>query len=371
VSMSDVQHQSRAHRVLQQAIASHRMPHAYLFAGPEGVGKEMMALGLAQTLLCSAPATRELPDGHMGLDACGECADCRLVLAGTHPDLCLVYRQLNKQHPDSGIRKQRASNISVDVIRHFLIDRTGTVPTRGRARVFIIRDAERMEAPAQNSLLKTLEEPPRATFLILLTSGMDRMLPTTRSRCQQVLFGPLPADFVEGRLRELRPDADPQELAYAARHADGSLGAALRFVDDGLFEIKRKWGGQLLELVQPPRGFAPHALSKPLQADAKTLGERISERDPDASDSDVLRAGLGTLLAVLGGFYVDALRRATGAEIPLVNADQPEVIEKLVATRPPAALISSLRRISEADTNLARNASMDLTLETMFIQLAR
>jgi len=251
VSIFDVRYQPRAHRILQRALASRRMPHAYVFAGPEGVGREMLAMRLAETLLCESPVNRPVPpemkefvDATQALDACGECQDCRLVRAGTHPDLFLIHRQLNREHPDATVRKQKALFLSVDVIRHFLVDRGYTRPMRGRAKVFIVREAERLNEAAQNSLLKTLEEPPSDTFIILIAAALDRLLPTTRSRCQHVRFQTLPADFVAERLGELRPDTAAEERAYVAWHAGGSLGASLRQIDDGLFELKRTWGGK-------------------------------------------------------------------------------------------------------------------------------
>jgi len=257
MSIFDVEHQPRAHRILQRALACERMPHAYLFAGPEGVGKEMLARRLAKTLLCSSPVRRPMPQtiadavpAGEGADACNECQECRLVDADTHPDLFLIYRQLNRQHPDSTIRKQKALVLGVDVIRHFLIERSGTRPSRGRAKVFIVREAERLNESAQNSLLKTLEEPPPATFIILLTHALDQMLPTTRSRCQHVVFQSLPSDYVTRRLKTLRSDADPHEIDYAARHAGGSLGLALRQLDDGLYGLKHTWGARLVELTR-------------------------------------------------------------------------------------------------------------------------
>lgn len=385
MSMRDVQYQPRAHRALQRAMAHQRMPHAYLFAGPEGVGKEMMATGLAQAMLCSQPArlppARFLTSGEMAggsdgeslsefVDTCGECQDCLLVQAGTHPDLQIIYRQLNRQHSDSTIRKQKALVLGVEVIRQFLIERAGTCPSRGRAKVFIVREAERMNDAAQNCLLKTLEEPPRSTFLILLTSALDRMLPTTRSRCQQVMFSTLPCSFIISKLNEFRPEISALEVEYASRRAGGSLGAALRQLDDGLFALKQPWGQRLIELTRGGRGFAPHALAKPFDADAKTLAKLVSDRDPDVSDTDALRAGLQTLIGALGDFYSDALRQATGADLAPVNSDQPEVISEL-ARLSPAALAGAVRSLSEADANLARNANIELTLESLFIGLAR
>ncbi len=376
MSIFDVRHQERAHRIIQRALNSRRVPHAYLFVGPEGVGKEMLALRLARALLCEAPICRPVPEvfpdmpieGH---DACGQCPDCRLVEAGTHPDLHLIYRQLNRQHPDPLIRKQKALFLGVDVIRHFLIDRSGTCPNRGRAKVFVIREAERMNEAAQNSLLKSLEEPAASTFIILISSALDRMLPTVRSRCQPVAFQALPADFIAEQLRALRPAADPAELDYLARRSGGSLGTACKLLDDGLFPIKQTWGDQLAAMLRPARGLAPNELAKPFAEDAKKLGKCVAARDPDVSDTDATRQGLQSLLAVLADFYLDALRQSVGADLSPLNADQPDIAMQLATSRSAPALLASLRAITEADTNLARNANIDLTLEALFIQLAR
>lgn len=376
MSIFDVQHQERAHRVLQQALANRRMPHAYLFAGPEGVGREMLAARLARLLLCESPPRRPLPgeltdatpDG-LGRDACNQCTDCRLVDAGTHPDLHLIYRQLNRQHPDAAIRKQKALFLGVDVVRHFVVDRATTRPIRGRAKVFILREAERLNDAAQNALLKTLEEPPSDTFLILITTGLDRMLPTTRSRCQQMHFQALPADYVAQRLREMRPDAAPEVVDYLARHAEGSLGLALQMLDDNLYTLKRTWGERLLELAGGGPGFAAHTLAEPFIADARQLAERVSERDPDVSDTDALRTALQTLMAAIGDFYRDALRVKVGLASDLTNIDQAEVHERLAAGTADA-LADALHRLADAEANLRRNANVDLTSETLFLGLA-
>lgn len=396
MSIFEVQHQPRAHRVIQRALASHRMPHAYLFAGPDGVGREMLAVRLAQVMLCQSPASVPTPadaaladeppvapgssDRRVAAsprhlvescqDACGECDDCRLVHAGTHPDLFVVHRQLNREHPDTTIRKQKALNISVEVIRHFVIDRVARRPMRGRAKFFIIREAERMSEAAQNSLLKTLEEPPPDTFIVLVTSAADRMLPTTKSRCQPVVFQPLPVAFVAQRLEALRPDTPADEREFVARHSGGSLGTALRLIDDGLFALKRAWGDKLVELLNPPRGFAPHLLAQPFINDAKTIGKQAAERDPDMSDTDATRVGLQALLAALAGFYQDAQRQAAGAAVEQVNGDQPRVIDAIVRTQPPARIIAALQQINQADAAISRNAALELTMETTFIELA-
>lgn len=374
MSIFDVHHQPRAHRIIQRALASQRLPHAYILAGPEGVGREMLARELAKTMLCGAPTARSIVDPDVGIpegtDACGDCQDCRLVDAGTHPDLFLIHRQLGRQHPDATIRKQKALFLGVDVIRHFLVDRGMMTPSRGRARVFLVREAERMNDAAQNALLKMLEEPPPATFILLITSALDRMLPTTRSRCQQVLFQPLPDRFIEQRLISLR-DVSAPEAAFAASQGAGSLGEALRLIDDGVYKVKRTWGERLAEMVAPPRGFVPHGLAKPFIEDARIFGKCVSQRDPEVSDTDATRAGLRTMLSILAAFYVDALHGHLRAALAPVHADQSEIIRKLETGLSQEALLRALREIASAETSLNRNANLDLTFEKLFIRLAR
>ena len=378
MSIFDVRHQDRAHRIIQRALASRRMPHAYLFAGPEGVGREMLAVRLAHLLLCPAPVEVDWPTA-MEKDAvtdvrpstaCGQCADCRLLAAGTHPDLAVIHRQLNSQHPDALIRRQKALFLGVDVIRHFLIDRIGTRPARGRAKVFIIREAERLNDAAQNALLKSLEEPPPGTTLILITASLDQMLPTTRSRCQLVPFVALPAPFVAEQASRLRSETAADEVRYAAHHADGSLGGALRYIDDSLFAMKREWGKQLAILARPPAGWSAHALAGPFQEDAGRLAKSFAQRDPDVSDTDARREGARTLLAVLADFFRDALATASACQAERVNADQGDVIDALAGWGQPK-LGDAIRQLAQAESWLDRNAHVELTLETLFIRLAR
>ncbi|MGQ9650963.1 MAG: hypothetical protein ACUVXJ_12710, partial [Phycisphaerae bacterium] len=189
------------------------------------------------------------------------------------------------------------------------------------------------------------------------------------SRCQQVLFQSLPGEFVADRLRALRPNAGAEQVAYAARHAWGSLGAALRMVDDGLFELKRSWGEQLVKL-QNDAGIAPNELAKPFIEDAGLLAKCAAVRDPEMSDTDASRVGLQMLLAALAEFYMDALRRRCGAVMVPVNEDQPAVIDCLSGMSE-RALRGCLKHLADADSSLGRNANIELTIETMFIGLSQ
>lgn len=188
---------------LRTAVANDRLPHALLFAGADGVGKRSVALALAAWLLCEVDAD----------DACGECAACRQVAAGSHPDLHVLTIASGKK--EIGVDRARE-------VKHF----TQLRPLRGSVKIAVINDAHMLTVAAQNALLKTLEEPPGHSLLILVANNPDALLPTVRSRCQRVQFTPLPTDAVIDILTRdhgLTPSAAQQLAALA----EGSPGRAL------------------------------------------------------------------------------------------------------------------------------------------------
>src|SRR6266545_424101 len=193
--------------LLARAVARDTLPQSLVFAGPDGVGKRLTAIALAQALNCERPAVRS-----NWQDACGICASCTRIARGVHADILLV------QPGDSGA-------IKVDQVRE-AIDRTAYRPFEGRRRLVIVDGADALMAEAQNALLKTLEEPPPASVFVLATTRPDVLLPTVRSRCQRLRFGPLsPGDVADVLVRD--HGLSPADAHAAAATADGSVGRAL------------------------------------------------------------------------------------------------------------------------------------------------
>ncbi|MBN4058996.1 DNA polymerase III subunit delta', partial [bacterium AH-315-J04] len=278
--LADIRHQNHAHRQVQRAISQGRLAHAYIFHGPDGVGKEMFARALAQRLLCDEPteaALEQSSDTKTIQQGCGECQECVAVTNNTHPDIHSIYRQLIREHPDSTLRKRKALELGVDVIRHFIIDKASFTPLRGKIKIFIIREADRITVAAQNALLKTLEEPPGATLIILLATDLSRLLPTTLSRCQVLTFNPLPDDFVRQTLSESQPDLSPERANWYARIAGGSMGIATIACADNHYDINTKLIDQLVSLnAQTSSG-----ISRAWIEESKSMSSLFRQRDPD------------------------------------------------------------------------------------------
>lgn len=377
--LSDVQHQERALAILRRALASGRTHHAYLFAGPEGVGKERAAVGLAARLMCQDASLA--PDA----DACGVCNSCRMIAAGSHPELHIVRRELIRLHPDAEIRKRKGLLLGVDVVRHFLIEPAGLRPTQSPRRVFIIRDAESMSDQAQNALLKTLEEPPGATCLILVTASAERLLPTIRSRCQVIPFGLLPPAFVAAQLCT-QADLTPPEAEMLAALSGGRLGVALAWQRQyALLERLPEIAG-LLRLVWrgdvPAFGKALGDLGKVLAATAQepdNADETDADNDEDAEGTDsaaerevttdAWRAALKLVLLVFAALLRDVLVQQAGAPTLARLAPLEEIIRELHRHLSPDAVAAALAAVAEAEEQLDRNVAVPLVGERLAIAL--
>jgi len=219
MALSDVQGQPRAVHALQAALSHGTVPHAWLLAGPSGVGKELAALGMAQALVCPVEP----------LVGCGRCPACTRVARFHHPDVLWLMPEEDavrrKLAARSDVDHVPSRDIRVDQVRH-LQERLALRPLEAPRKVVLLLPAEAMNPQAQNAFLKTLEEPPPETVLLLVTATPDRLLPTLRSRCIRVAFGPLPHAFVRAEVQR-RLEVTPDVAEAVASLADGSLERAL------------------------------------------------------------------------------------------------------------------------------------------------
>ena len=378
MSLGDVLYQGFAQRLIQRAVTADRMPHAYIFHGPNGVGKETLALGLAELVLCEAPTEIDVDSARqasVGVErlrvGCGQCEDCRSVAARTHPDLHLIYRQLSRKHPEAKVRARKATVLGVDVVRHFITGKVGLTPARGRAKVFVVQEADRMNEQAQNALLKTLEEPPGATVIILLTASVDVLLPTTRSRCQSIRFDGLPTAFVETEFAKLQPKVAPDEAKWYARCSDGSIGRAVEFAADGLFAVNSLLIDNLEHIGGNSKNVAITAIVKAWTEQAKSLGGIYRKRDPDMTETEASRLGLKQLFGLASLWYADVLRFSSGERATVVNEHLAHALEVMAEAVDAERTIDAINRINQAGGHLDRNVNTQLCVETLLHDLAR
>jgi DNA polymerase-3 subunit delta' len=219
--------QDTARATLERALTSDRVHHAYLFDGPEGVGKERAALGLAQALVCERR-------GRGQSAACGECSACIRVpirpgdSRPLHPDVVILERGLYAPE-QIGARSPETQGISIQQVRTLVLARAAFPPHEGKARVYILRRADELLPGAANALLKTLEEPGDRTHFVLLSSRTDDLLPTIRSRTLRVRFRPLPDAIVLRLLSE--QGTAPADASAVAKLARGSMAEASTLAD--------------------------------------------------------------------------------------------------------------------------------------------
>ena len=265
--------QPRALEILSNALRSGRFQHGWIFSGPRGVGKFTTALQVARILL--DPETSPNLDGQIQNP---KSKIQSLIDSSTHPDLHIIRKELALYSDNEKLRERKLMNIPLDLLRERMLggktgdQRTHEAPAYrtaalGHGKVFIIDEAELLDPNAQNSILKTLEEPPPQTYFFLITSQPDRLLPTIRSRCQQVRFMRLDAQSMrEWFKRATAKDSElgirnSELLSWIEHFADGSPGAAQLAIEYGFFEWQKSLNPMLAELE---RGKFPVAMGETL-----------------------------------------------------------------------------------------------------------
>ncbi len=325
MSLKDVFCQDRAVSLLQRAFGADRVGGAYIFSGLEGVGKFKTASEWGKLLLCGNPAGEEA--GGEWVDSCGTCESCRAVEANSHPDFNVVYKELVKFVREPKGRKTPV-DLPIDVIREFLVEKVSARPALSQRRVFIVSEAEKLNASSQNCLLKVLEEPPGYCCIILLCTRLERLLATTRSRCQIVRFGPIDEDIILNKLLEAGIGRD--QGLYFARLSQGSLGLACRWgelesAQAGLYAIKRDVVDSVvaLEYAEIPE-LAASFVDK-----SKAIATAWAEVEKGTSKKDIGRIAAKSVVGMVISVLYDAMKLDTKAENGTINFDQKKRIEEL------------------------------------------
>lgn len=334
-TFEDILGQSSALDWLRRAYRADRLPHGLIFAGPAGVGKATTARALAALFLCEQPCG-ELP--------CGSCASCRAMESGNHPDYHVITKELIRYHDQTG--KSKAIDLSIKVIVPEMVEPAGRKAVMGRGKVFVVEQAELMNAAAQNAMLKTLEEPAGRTLIVLLTDQPGALLATIRSRCQTVQFAALDDALVRKQLESR--GIDPATAADAARLAGGSLGVALKWVEDDVVAPARDLERQLDGLFT---GRPLDDLPGWFKRAADAYAEKQLERDKLGSKDAATRDGLSLYLRLAAEHARRRLARAS---------DDPDDLERTCA---------AIDALARAEQYLDANVNIPLVFQQLAVAL--
>ncbi len=322
MSIKDIFCQDKAVDLLQRAFTSGKWAHAYIFAGPEGVGKFKTAQEWAKLLLCQNPAIE-----NDFADSCGECRSCQLFEAGSHPDFNHIYKEL-REFTKEGKGKAPPVDLPIDVIREFVVEKVSNRPTLSQRKVFVISEAERLNNSSQNCLLKVLEEPPEYCSIILLCTRLDKLLATTKSRSQILRFGTIDEEKIIEKLQQT--GIAQKQAQYFGRLAQGSLGIAqqwakLELAEANLYETKKELINSLANYkIADALSLAEKSLNK-----SKKIATAWGELDTSISKKDINRRAIKTIVQIIISALYDVMNLTVIPTKEAINFDQKEKIKKL------------------------------------------
>lgn len=334
----------RVKEVLSRMIASGRLPGAMLFAGEEGVGKKRFALELARNLNC-----RSLIDGQ----ACGRCGPCIRISKINYPPPVEAEHWIEiiwTDHPDVGLVVAPKRVLRVEQMRS--IEREANYrPFEGKARVFLIDEADKLNDASANALLKILEEPPPTSKLILITARPAMLLPTIRSRCQMISFSPLKPVEIEEHF--LRNNLSERSVAYLrARSSGGSLGRALSG-DVESFSAQRE------------------SMLTVLNAIVVTNDKVRLLRSAEELNEAQLKEEFEQRLDVLEALIRDAWMLALGVEPDqLVNEDLINQLQPIAKRLDPGKASDWILQIEEMREQLVVNINRKVATDSLFMTMA-
>jgi DNA polymerase-3 subunit delta' len=323
MSFKNVLGHSKPIALIQRAIKNEKVVNSYLFLGSEGIGKKYVALQFAKALNC---LEGEVERG----DACDHCSSCKKIDHAVHPDVLLI--------------EPEGQNIKVDQVRQMQRD-LAYRPYEGKRRICILTAADRMAPNMSNILLKTLEEPPLHTVIILLANNARFILPTILSRCQAVRFNPLPVSLVSQWLREGR-GFEETEAHLLANLSEGSPGKALE-IQEEIRQIPRD------ELLKEWVGLKSLSFEKI----GSWVGSLPSQRENLLLIIEVAKTLLRDLVMV----------KILGKKLTLIHLDLLKVMVPIATHWSLTSLLKRMEILHQTSLAIRANANTSLALESMML----
>ena len=348
--------QKRVISILGRALKSKRMPHALLFHGPEGVGKEAVALELAKALFCQKDEIY-----------CNICSDCKRVGQLSHPDLMLIYpapkqpkneelqliRESIIKNPYYRMQPWANPSILIDIIRN-LKKTVSMTSYENKGRVVLIFDAHRMTTEAANSLLKILEEPLGKLTLVLVSSQANLLLPTIVSRCQKIRFDPLPWQDIDGALIS-RENVNPEQAKIFARMSFGSYRRALELLDED---------------VDQKQNLMIDILRKVLMSDLDILS--MVESLVNQQEKKVIKDLIALMLVWFrDAMVMELMQNENDYKEKIINVDRQDTLKKFISGLEQIDYNQVIPKIEQAIELIDRNVYINLVLLQLLFELKK
>jgi DNA polymerase-3 subunit delta' len=364
MAFKDILDQEIVKKILQGALKENRISHAYLFTGPAGVGKWATAIEFAKAVNCLKE----------GVDSCGDCPACKKISRLAHADLILIFplpplsgkrgkkgkeeeEQRNRtkfmedklSNPYKMVKFEKPGSISIEEIRSAQKSLLYT-PVEGKYKVLMVQEPEKMSREAESCFLKTLEEPPRNSLILFLSSEPDKLMPTIVSRCQRIRFKRIREELIIERL-EKALDIDEKKALHYARLSEGSLGVAFSLAEGGKDELRLK-GVEFLEIVS--------------KNDRLALVEFVQQMSKDYERELFLE-----FFSFLSGFLRDMyIMHQTKGEEKLLNPDlQKEIRTAAGYFKHSEEIQKALVLLEKTRENLLRNVNPKLALLNLGFEL--
>jgi DNA polymerase-3 subunit delta' len=372
VSLSEVRPQERAVEALRSVLAADRVPHGFIFCGPAGVGKALAARALAKVLLCDAPKKGR---GKQPMaEPCGTCDQCRLVDRDSHPDLMWFSKPAGRAEFPINVVTRRDDSPDGQTIN----ESAQLTPMQARLRVTVIEDAEQMTEEAANAFLKTFEEAPAGSYLLLLVTSLDRLLPTIRSRGRLIRFGALPEPFV-AELLQRDFDLKAADARTLARFSEGSMELATSLARSEFLRLYREVLGVLprldrsgaLALADAVEAWAAEQADAEAQLALDDTATSKAKRRATVEKNSLRRLYLKRALSMLAGVFHDALlNRLSAGRTDSLDASAEVFIKRLAESVSQRQLERGVERFTEYQTYVDRNVHNQLLIENACLELA-
>ena len=306
----------------KSSIETGNVAHAYIISGDAGSGKKTLAYAFAETLECEAGGT----------EACGTCQSCLQVSTGNYPDIITVTHE-------------KPNLISVDEVRDQLINTIDIKPYKGKYKIYIIPDAELLNVQAQNAMLKTIEEPPAYAVILLLTTNLDKLLETVKSRCLKLQTKPIRERDVLAYLTNVM-GLTKEKAYFCLDFAQGNLGKA----------IKLAGNDEYAAIVDSVVGVLAHID----EMDVETLGKAVKDIEQFMND----------YMDLMMMWYRDAMMlKVTGNVDKILFKNEFSTLKKQAGKLTFKSIEDKIDAIAKAEQRLLANANFEVTIELLLLTL--